>query len=919
MPLWGALVALFWTAAVCLLLARFVRQRFVYVALSSGAFVTALVAVLTLWPNMPATATLNWLPSLGVNLTLRMDGLAALFAVLVLGIGLLIVVYAHGYLHPDDPPARFFGALLLFAGAMLGVVLADNLIALCVFWELTSVASFLLIGYWHDRAEARAAAYQALIVTALGGLALLAGILMLGQIGGAFEWSVLVRRTETLNANPWLTPALLLILLGAFTKSAQYPFHFWLPNAMAAPTPVSAYLHSATMVKAGIFLLARLHPMLRDHPLWTPLVGGVGAVTMLWAGYVAVLQRDIKALLAYSTVSQLGFMTALLGLGTPNGMAAALLLLVTHAGFKAALFLVAGIVEHKTHTRHLDELGGLARAMPVVAAITAVAAAALAGVPPLSGYLSKEIAFDAVVHESDWRLAAVVTLASAFTTAYAVRFAWGIFFRPPQQSTAKSWAVPPALWVPAAILSAWCIGAGVMPSLFTAPLWAPALQGAAERVPKLTLWHGFGAPMAMSAIALCGGVALHAALSVLVRWHQRLPAWTGDGVYDALARGLLKGAEGLTNFWQSGVLRRYLWWTVGFAATAVSAVLLPGGWFQLPVVQPVPWATVAMGLVLCGAAVLVAVTYPHRLVAVLGLSVVGVMVIVHFLWLSAPDLALTQLVVEIASLLILLLLLAFLPRKAPDAEPRGRKLADMAFAATIGAGVGALTLSLLSQPVDPTVRNFYLTTAKALAGGRNVVNVIVVDYRGYDTLGEIVVMGIAGLSLYVLMRLRRRAVAPAGAPVGVSGSDRPENPTGYVPSPLLMTLARLILLPGAMVAFYLFWRGHNAPGGGFVAGLVIAGLIALQYIAFGERHVRRALPVNYRALIAWGWLAAMLTGVGAWAMGMPFLTSGFRFLHLPLLGEIELASATLFDLGVLLVVVGVVLMAFSLLGAAYRD
>ncbi len=760
----------FAAALLALVMAPFTTRRAYYSAVAAGAMGLALLLAAPLVSEVvhgrTVAATIPWLPSLGIAFAFLMDGLGALFTVLVLGIGILIAIYADGYLHSDDPPARFFGSLSLFAGAMLGVVLADDLIALCVFWELTSVSSFLLIGYWYKRERARYGAYQALAVTALGGLALLAGVLMLGLVAGSFQWSDIVQRADLVRSSAWFTPALLLILLGAFTKSAQFPFHFWLPNAMEAPTPVSAYLHSATMVKAGVFLLAKMHPLLHLHPLWLPLVGGVGLVTMAWAGYVALVQRDMKALLAYSTVSQLGFMTALLGLGTEEAAAAALFVLLAHATFKATLFLSAGIAEHAAHTRELERLGGLAKEMPVLTAFATLGVAASAGVPPLNGYLSKETAFEAAVHFAEHGSGLVpllLTIASVFTVAYSVRFAWEVFYKPKPPQTHLDTKQPPMLLMPVCVLGATCLLMGLSPSVFVAPLLKPATLSVANIELKVKLWHGLGLPLLMSAAALILGALVFALRQPIFRFHQTLPSWNGDRSYDAATKGLLQGAEILTDFLQSGRLRNYLWWVVGWTVGVVAIALTQGQWFQFPRLTAVPAPTVVMGVVLIAAAVLTAAFHTNRLFAILSLSFVGIMVIVHFIWLSAPDLALTQLVVEIASLLLFLLILAFLPKQARDDEPSRRKIVDAMLAIAVGAGVTMFLLAIFSQPFDPTVRNYYLATAKKLAGGLNVVNVILVDYRGYDTLGEITVLGIAGLSLYALLRIRRKAKAPVAS------------------------------------------------------------------------------------------------------------------------------------------------------------
>ncbi|MCS7265304.1 MAG: DUF4040 domain-containing protein [Armatimonadetes bacterium] len=929
--LWFVLVLPFLSALLALILSAWEKRRSVYAFVSAGSFALALIASL---PHLKSLAegkinseVLPWIPSLGINLSLRMDGLGSMFAVLILGIGVLIAIYANGYLHSDDPPARFFGSLSLFGGAMVGVVLADDLIALCVFWELTTISSFLLIGYWFQRERARYGAYQSLVVTALGGLALLAGVLMLGIVAGSFEWSQILRESEKVKANYWFTPALLLILVGAFTKSAQFPFHFWLPNAMEAPTPVSAYLHSATMVKAGVFLLAKFHPLFHDHQLWQPLVSGFGLLTMLWAGYVALHQRDMKALLAYSTVSQLGFMTFLLGLGTEEAAASAILVLLTHAVFKAALFLSAGIVEHETHTRQLDELGGLAKEMPITATFAVIAAFASAGLPPLNGFLGKESAFESVYHFAkethSLLLLVLLTVASIFTAAYSYRFAWEVFFKKPPKPYTSANEPKEFLRFPVILLGSLCLLMGLVSSWFVQPLFSVGVSTITETAPKVKLWHGFGVPFVMSLIGILGGALVMVVRKKLTSFHLKLPQWNGDKSYDLLTKGLLSFAELLTDTLQSGSLRRYLWVTVLFVLFGTVPLLAQGGWFRFPKIQPVSPSVMFLGAILVLAALLTAIFHTKRLLAVLSLSVVGVMVIAHFILLSAPDLALTQLVVEVASLLLFLGVLVFLPKEVADREPVKVKWQDGALALLVGFGITVLLMAIFALPFE-TVSRYYYATAKELAGGKNVVNVIVVDYRGYDTLGEITVMGIAGLGIYALIRLRRRKLTESKSDdkEAVYVDLPPEHWTlgaqGKGSTPLIMTVARILLIPGLLAGLYLFWRGHNAPGGGFIAGLVVAALIGLQYIAFGENRVRRAMRVNYRVLIALGLLSALLTGSGSFLLGFPFLTSGYRYWHLPILGEIEIPSAMFFDLGVLFVVVGVVLLLLSLLGESAR-
>ncbi|MFO7593829.1 MAG: proton-conducting transporter membrane subunit, partial [Pseudomonadota bacterium] len=488
------------------------------------AWSTALVAALALGlllamaPAVFGGQTLlfefPWLPAYGLNLSMRLDGLGLLFALLILGIGLLVILYARYYLSAKDPMGRFYGLLLLFMGAMLGVVLAENLLVLLVFWELTSLSSFLLIGFWKHRADARQGARLALMITGAGGLSLLAGILLLGQISGSYELSIVLASTEVIQNHPLYPVMLVLILLGAFTKSAQFPFHFWLPHAMAAPTPVSAYLHSATMVKAGVFLLARLFPALAGSELWFYLVAGIGMITLLMGAYTALFKHDLKGLLAYSTISHLGLITLLFGLGTPLGAVAGVFHIINHAIFKASLFMAAGIIDHESGTRDMRKLNGLWSYMPHTATLAMVAAASMAGVPLFNGFLSKEMFFAETLHQGwlgewNWLLPLGATLAGVFAVAYSIRFIHDVFFNGEPIDLPRTPHEPPRyMKVPVEVLVALCLLVGIFPALTVAPLLATAAAGTiGAELPhySLAIWHGFTTPLLMSVIALIGG------------------------------------------------------------------------------------------------------------------------------------------------------------------------------------------------------------------------------------------------------------------------------------------------------------------------------------------------------------------------------------------------------------------------------
>jgi len=710
------------------------------------------------------TASIPWAPAVGLNLSFFADGLSLLFCVLIAGMGVLVIAYAKAYMPADEPLSRFYAALLLFMAAMLGVVTADNLLLLVVFWELTSLASFLLIGFRDHDAAARAGAYQSLIVTGLGGLALLAGILILGAAAGTYELTELLRRGDAVRGLPSVSVALGLILFGAFTKSAQVPFHFWLPSAMAAPTPVSAYLHSATMVKAGIFLVARLAPLFAVTDLWFYAVTAVGAATMLVGGWGALRQSDLKALLAYSTISQLGLIMLLLGYGSPIATIAATFYVLNHAIFKAPLFMAAGIVDHEAGGRDLRRLGGLAAYMPRTTVMVCVAAAAMAGMPPLNGFLSKELFYEATLYgraHGTWAalLPIVAVAGSMLTTAYTLRLVVGAFFGAPGDFPHAPHEAPAPLRRPAELLTVLCIAIGVTPNLLAAPLIgqaASATLGTSVEA-HFALWHGWTPALAMSGLALAGGIAYFIARRATTR--VPLPPRLGHSaaeLYDLSVTALLRGAQRLTDTWQSGNLRLYirvvLIFTLGLAvgglAENTSSATLQ------PLTDALPGERL-VALVTVIATLAVALFNRRRLPSVIALGAVGLLVAVYFAWLSAPDLVLTQLLVETITVILMVLVLYFLPKDIPGHEPRHRVIIDATLAALVGVGVTLAVYAVTRRPFA-SISDYHLLQSWPRAGGRNVVNVILVDFRGYDTLGEITVLAIAALGILALIGAARR-------------------------------------------------------------------------------------------------------------------------------------------------------------------
>ena len=889
----------------------------------------------------------TWLPTLGLNFTVRMDGFAWMFCMLVLGIGALVVLYARYYMSPEDPVPRFFAFFLAFMGSMAGVVLSGNIIQLVLFWELTSLFSFLLIGYWHHRKDARRGARMALTVTGTGGLCLLAGMLLLGHIVGSYDLDTVLAAGDLVRAHPLYLTVLVLVLLGALTKSAQFPFHFWLPHAMAAPTPVSAYLHSATMVKAGVFLMARMLPVLGGTEPWFWLVGGAGVCTLLLGGYVAMFQDDLKGLLAYSTISHLGLITLLLGLNSPLAAVAAVFHIMNHATFKASLFMAAGIIDHESGTRDIRRLSGLFRMMPITATLAMVASAAMAGVPLLNGFLSKEMFFAETVYISanravEYGLPIAATLAGIFSVAYSLRFTVDVFFGPPATDLPHTPHEPPHwMRVPVELLVLACLIVGILPAWsvgqFLNAAARPVVGGTLPEF-SLAVWHGFNLPLAMSFVALAGGIALYLVLrAARAQGHLERPPGihqlSGKSAFESVVAMLsLAGRAGRRTLGTRRLQPQLLWLICTALLLGVvplwSLGLQPGDRTPLPA-SPVFILLWTIGA-LCALGAAWQAKY-HRLAALALLSGAGLSTCITFTWFSAPDLALTQLSVEAVTTVLILLGLRWLPRRLEPAETgvqrtalaTARRTRDLLIAVAAGGGMAALAWAMMSRQFPQSISTFFLERALPEGGGTNVVNVMLVDFRGFDTFGEIVVLGIVALTVYALLRRFRPARETLDLPPQQRAlpddletdlvNPRLANDTavGYLMVPAV--LMRLVLPLACMVSVYLFMRGHNEPGGGFVAGLVMSVALLLQYIVSGTVWVEEHMPLRPRRWIGVGLLTALATGVGSWFLGYPFMTTHTAHLTLPLIGEIHIASALFFDIGVFTLVVGSTLLVLTAL------
>ncbi|MCB5225248.1 monovalent cation/H+ antiporter subunit A [Alishewanella sp. 16-MA] len=879
------------------------------------AFILLLSQTSAVFAGETLRFSLAWVPVLGLDVALRLDGLAYLFSLLILGIGLLIILYARFYLSAADSMPRFYTFLMFFMTAMLGIVLSNNVLQLWLFWELTSISSFLLISFWWHKSEARRGARMALTITGAGGLCLLAALLLIGRIVGSYDLDVILASADILLAHSWYPILLVLFLLGCFTKSAQFPFHFWLPNAMAAPTPVSAYLHSATMVKAGIFLMARFYPALAGSDLWIILVSLTGLATLLVGAYLALFKHDLKGLLAYSTISHLGLITLLLGMGTELAAVVAIFHIINHATFKASLFMAAGIIDHETGSRDMRKLNGLWAYMPITGTLVMIAAASMAGIPLLNGFLSKEMFLAETLDQHllgalSWLIPLLATIAAVFSVAYSLRLIHDVFFNGEPRGLTKTPHEPPHLMrLPVEILVVLCIVIGLFPVWAVGALLqsaAGAVLGGEVPAYSLALWHGVNLPLFMSVVAISGGLLIYSYRKRLFDFQNSLPGLDALNSFELAIKTVNRYCRYFYEWLDNGSLQRYMVFLLSAVVILAGLPLLDvsvlsGGREELPI-DAVNATGAALLLI---SALATVIWHRKRVVALLMISVVGLMVSIAFTRFSAPDLALTQLSVEVVTVILLMLALFFLPHKTPSQSEPSRVIRDISLASLVGIVIGSWAYAVMTRPFT-SISDFFLANAKTGGGGTNVVNVILVDFRGFDTFGEIAVLGIAALGIFKLL---------TRIPLFKPSSDGDGRPWSRERHPLLLATVSQSLLPLAlMVSVYIFFRGHNLPGGGFIAGLITSVALILQYIAHGVDWVKSRMDIEYQRVIAIGLLIALVTGVASFAFGRPFLTSWFDYFHLPILGELELASAIAFDLGVYLTVVGATLLILSSLG-----
>ncbi|GID32792.1 Na+/H+ antiporter subunit A [Paractinoplanes brasiliensis] len=866
----------------------------------------------------PLTETYPWVPHLGMDLALRTGTLSWLMLLIVSGIGAVVLAYCARYFDEGDPSVgRFAGVFLGFATAMTGLVVSDDLVLLYVFWELTTVFSYLLIGHTGERAAGRRAAMQALVVTTAGGLAMLVGFVMLGHGAGTYRWSEIAAGPLPEGS----TVAAILILAGALSKSAIFPFSFWLPAAMAAPTPASAYLHAASMVKAGVFLLGLLGPLLAQAEPWRPVAMAAGVLTLLLGGWAAMRQHDLKLLLAYGTVSQLGLLTVAFGAAGRTAALAGAALLLAHALFKAALFLVVGIIDHQTGTRDLRDLSGLARRSPVLAAIAGLAVASMAGVPPLAGFVGKESLFAAFEHggTTDRLVLLALVAGSALTVAYGLRFLWGAFAGKPGVAPVEFPAPRWTFVAPAALLSLTGLAAGIGASWLDGVLtpYADLFDGPVEH---LALWHGVGLPLMLSAVApAAGGVIFVIHLHGRPWPEQRLPQ--AQDVYKRLMSAVDRTAVELTGATQRGSLPFSLGVILLVLVFVGGSTLLLGGapWPDGLRLWDTPLQLVA-GAVVVGSA-MVAARSRRRLTAMILVGVSGYGIAVMFVLHGAPDLALTQFLVETVTIVMFVLVLRRLPVRFSARPLRVTRVLRAVIAVSTGVVAAGMAYVAAGGRVAEPISGGYAEPAVSYGGGHNIVNVALVDIRAWDTMGEISVLVVAATGVASLIFRRTGALLRRRAEQGTTTSQHgswmlaADNPEARRQSIILQVVARLLFHTIVLFSVYLLFSGHNAPGGGFAGGLVAGLALTTRYLAGGRRELNAAAPVDAGLVLGAGLLISVGAGATAMLVGGQVLQSALIDLRVPVLGHLHFATSAFFDVGVYLIVVALVLEILRSLGA----
>ena len=926
------------------------RAFFFAAAVSFGAFVyTAALSPRVLAGEIPFES-FTWIGPLDIELSMRMDTLSWVLALIVTGVGALVLLYCRWYFDGKKDLGQFAAVLLAFAGAMYGLVLTDDVVVLVMFWEVTSVLSYLLIGHYNRRAPSRRAALQALLVTTLGGLVMLIGVVLIVVQAGTSSLSEILADPPV---SPVATTAIVLLLVGALSKSAIFPFHFWLPGAMAAPTPVSAYLHAAAMVKAGIYLVAVLAPVFAENPAWHPIVIGLGGFTMLLGGWQALRETDLKRLLAYGTVSQLGFLMVVLGYGTQDAALAGLALLLSHALFKSALFLIVGIIDHQLSTRDLREISGLGRQAPLLATAAIVSIASMVGIIPTIGFVAKEGALAALLDEalggSVWGMIALlaVVLGSVLTAGYGIRFVWGAFWTK-RDAAAVSWPAPSAGFLSAPVILAVLTLAGGFAASLLDVAFAPYAQLAPPATPGvpvpeypayLALWHGFEPALWISLGTIALGIVVFVVTARGVGRTRVLP-FTAVDAYNASLRTIERLSVLTTTLVQRGSLPVYVA-TIFLVLVAGegTALLASSDWhadldaFHTPVQLAVAPVMIAAGVI--------AVRARKRYTGVVLVSVTGLGMVVLFATSGAPDLALTQILVETVTLVAFALVLRRIPSRLGAHNGSAFAVGRAVLAVLVGITMAGVVIVATGARVDLPISLAFPDLAYEIGHGKNVVNVALVDLRGWDTMGElsVVVLAATGVASLVFVTNRSETLPQITAPIiqraqravrrrsPVAETDA-EGPTGRTAwlvagqrvrpenrSILLEIVVRILFHSIIIVSLYLLFAGHNLPGGGFAAGLVAGMALVMRYIAGGRYELGAAAPTDAGRFLGIGMGIAVACAIIPLVFGAEPLTRAIFEAEVPVLGHIEFVTSTIFDVGVYLVVIGLVLDVLRSLGA----
>jgi len=936
------------------------RAFLVAAVLPVVAFVHALLMTPEVVAGRVPTESVSWIPQLGIDLSMRMDTLGWLMTLIVTGVGALVLIYCRWYFDGKKQGVGLFAAVLLgFAGAMYGLVLTDDIIVLVMLWEITSILSYLLIGFYHARGASRRAALQALLVTTLGGLVMFVGAVMMAVIYGTNSLAAIVGGTATLrpDSEGLLNVAIVLLLVGALSKSAIFPFHFWLPGAMAAPTPVSAYLHAAAMVKAGIYLIARLAPAFAHSEFWRPIVISLGLFTMLLGGLQALRESDLKRILAFGTVSQLGMLTVVLGYGERNSALAGLALLIGHALFKSSLFLVVGVIDRQLSTRDIGELSGVGRQAPTLAVFSIIAIASMVGLAPTVGFVAKEAVLTSLLEGGSRPEALIpligIVLGSVLTTAYGLRFVWGAFWTKKDAAgtplPVTEWPDPPMGFLAAPVLlSGLTVVAG-----FAAPLLDAAFSGYADTLPAaggengypyhLALWHGWEPALFLS----LGSIALGAVLFWLAQRTglvpRRILPFTAADVYNASLRVIARLAVWTTTFTQRGSLPVYVGTIfVVFVAAEGTALLASPSWqISLDAWQTPMQLVVAPIMIIAG---IFAVRARKRYTGVVLVSATGLGMIALFASSGAPDLALTQILVETVTLVAFALVLRRIPARLGEHNASVLPLARAILAVAVGATMAMVAMVATGARVATPISERFPELAYELGHGKNVVNVALVDLRGWDTMGELSVLILAATGVASLVFVTHRSDlisrSISALPTGATRTRRPLIETDEGPRPrasapgstrqtwlvggqkvrpenrsiMLEVIVRILFHTIIVVSIYLLFAGHNLPGGGFAGGLVAGMALVMRYVAGGRYELGAAAPTDAGRLLGAGMTLAVACAVVPLLFGLPPLTSWFWETEIPVIGHIEFVTSTLFDIGVYLVVIGLVLDVLRSLG-----